>query len=75
MTYTYDDTYTIRVAELKLLSLDEAKTIIAQVDSPSQACEMAAIHSDEATQWVKSVIKECNHIHDKLKETTNDFSS
>ena len=71
MTYTYDDTYIIRVAELKLLSLDEAKTIIAQVDSPSQAREMAAIHSDEATLWVKSVIKACNHIHENLKDTND----
>lgn len=63
MEFTYDDTQTIRVAELKLLSLEEAQRIIAQVNNPSQALEMAKIHSDEATQWVIKVIEACNAIH------------
>ena len=65
MEFTYDDTQTIRVAELKLLSLEEAQRIIAQVNNPSQALEMAKIHSDEASQWVISVIEACNAIHNK----------
>ena len=72
MVFTYDDTQTIRVSELKLLTLDEAQKIIAQVNNPSQAFEMAKIHSNEATEWVLSVIKECNKIHNNLKGSKDD---
>ena len=41
MTYIYDDVQEIRVAEFMLLELDEAKLILAQVDSPTQARTMA----------------------------------
>lgn len=67
MEFTYDDTQTIRVSELKLLTLKEAQLIIAQVNNPTQALEMAKVHSQEATDWVLNVIKECNKIHSKLK--------
>lgn len=66
MEFTYDDTQTIRVSELKLLTLDEAQKIIAQVNSPTQALEMAKIHSAEAVDWVAEVIKHCNAIHSNL---------
>jgi len=65
--FTYDDIQTIRVAELKLLSLDEAQRIISQVNNPTQALEMATIHSTDAVDWVISVIKACNDIHNNLK--------
>lgn len=65
MEFTYDDTQTIRVAELKLLTLNEAQRIIAQVNNPTQALEMAKIHSPEAVEWVISVIEACNAIHRK----------
>lgn len=67
MEFTYDDIQTIRAAELKLLTLDEAQLIIAQVNNPTQALEMAKIHSTEAVDWVISVIKACNDIHNNLK--------
>ena len=67
MEFTYDDIQTIRVAELKLLSLDEAQRIISQVNNPTQALEMATIHSTDAVDWVISVIKACNDIHNNLK--------
>lgn len=67
MEFTYDDIQTIRVAELKLLSLDEAQRIISQVNNPTQALEMAKIHSTDAVDWVISVIKACNDIHNNLK--------
>ena len=66
MTYTYDDVQEIRVAEFMLLELDEAKLILAQVDSPTQARTMAAAHSTEAEFWVDEVIHECNNIHKGL---------
>lgn len=75
MEFTYDDTQTIRVSELKLLTLDEAQKIIAQVNNPTQALEMAKIHSDEAIDWVLSVITECNRIHNNLKGEHNDQTS
>ena len=49
-----------------LLELDEAKLILAQVDSPTQARTMAAAHSTEAELWVDEVINECNKIHSNL---------
>ena len=66
MEFTYDDTQTIRVSELKLLTLKEAQLIIAQVNNPTQALEMAKIHSSECEDWVISVIKACNEIHRKV---------
>lgn len=66
MTYTYDDIQEIRVAEFMLLSLDEAQQILAQVDSPTQARQMAAAHSLEAEFWVDEVIHKCNAIHKSL---------
>ena len=66
MTYTYDDVQEIRVAEFMLLELDEAKLILAQVDSPTQARIMAAAHSIAAEFWVDEVIHECNKIHSNL---------
>lgn len=66
MTYTYDDVQEIRVAEFMLLELDEAKLILAQVNSPTQARTMAAAHSTEAEFWVDEVIYECNKIHSNL---------
>ena len=66
MTYTYDDVQEIRVAEFMLLELDEAKLILAQVDSPTQARTMAAVHSIVAEFWVDEVIHECNKIHSNL---------
>ena len=66
MTYIYDDVQEIRVAEFMLLELDEAKLILAQVDSPTQARTMAAAHSTEAEFWVDEVIYECNKIHSNL---------
>ncbi len=69
MEFIYDETRTVRVAELKLMSLDEFKEITAQVDSPSQARDMAKIHSQEALQWVKDVIVACNQVHRSLNET------
>ncbi len=66
MTYTYDDVQEIRVAEFMLLELDEAKLILAQVNSPTQARTMAAAHSTEAEFWVDEVIHECNKIHSNL---------
>lgn len=68
MFYIYDETRTVRVAELKLMTLDEFKEVTAQVDSPTQAREMATIHSPEAVDWVISVIKACNEIHRSLDE-------
>ena len=67
MTYPYNTSSTIRVAEIRLLTLDELKVVLAEVDSPSQAREMAAHHSLEASEWVNSVILACNHIHSSLK--------
>lgn len=64
--YTYDDTKTIRLSEIKLMSLEDFKQILAQVDSPTQAREMAAHHSPEASAWVDSVIVACNSIHKEL---------
>lgn len=64
--YTYDDTQTIRLSEIKLMSLEDLKQILAQVDSPTQAREMAAHHSPEASAWVDSVIVACNSIHKEL---------
>lgn len=61
--YIYDDTQTIRLAEIKLMSLEDFKQILAQVDSPTQAREMASHHSPEASAWVDSVIVACNSIH------------
>lgn len=66
MTYIYDDVQEIRVAEFMLLELDEAKLILAQVDSPTQARTMAAAHSIEAEFWVDEVIYECSKIHSNL---------
>ncbi len=66
MTYIYDNVQEIRVAEFMLLELDEAKLILAQVDSPTQARTMAAAHSTEAEFWVDEVIHECNKIHKEL---------
>lgn len=71
MEFTYDDTQTIRVSELKLLTLDEAQKIIAQVNNPTQALEMANIHSQEASDWVLEVIKACNAVHANLKASQN----
>ena len=67
MTYPYNISSTLRLAEIRLLTLDELKLILADVDSPTQAREMAAHHSLEASEWVNSVILACNHIHSKLK--------
>ena len=67
MEFTYDDIQTIRASELKLLSLDEAQRIISQVNNPTQALEMAKIHSTDAVDWVIYVIKVCNDIHNNLK--------
>ena len=67
MTYPYNISSTIRLAEIRLLTLDELKLVLADVDSPTQAREMAAHHSLEASEWVNSVILACNHIHSKLK--------
>lgn len=64
--YTYDDTQTIRLFEIKLMSLEDFQQILAQVDSPTQAREMAAHHSPEALAWVDSVIVACNSIHKEL---------
>ena len=64
--YTYDDTQTVRLSEIKLMSLEDFKQILAQVDSPTQAREMAAHHSPEASAWVDSVIVSCNSIHKEL---------
>ena len=64
--YTYDDTQSIRLAEIKLMSLEDLQQILSQVDSPSQAREMAAHHSLEASAWVDSVIVACNSIHKEL---------
>ena len=61
--YTYDDTQSIRLAEIKLMSLEDLQQILSQVDSPTQAHEMAAHHSPEASAWVDSVIVACNSIH------------
>lgn len=66
MTYEYNTASTIRVAELRLLNLDELKLIIAEVDSPTQAREMARHHSPEASAWVDSVITACNAIHSSI---------
>ena len=67
MTYPYNISSTLRLAEIRLLTIDELKLILADVDSPTQAREMAAHHSLEASEWVNSVILACNHIHSKLK--------
>lgn len=67
MEFTYDDIQTIRASELKLLSLDEAQRIISQVNNPTQALEMAKIHSTDAVDWVFYVIQACNDIHNNLK--------
>lgn len=64
--YTYDDTQSIRLAEIKLMSLEDFKQILAQVDLPTQAREMAAHHSPEASAWVDSVIVACKSIHKDL---------
>ena len=66
MTYSYDGIQEIRVAEFMLLDLSEAKLILAQVDSPTQARNMAAVHSPEAEFWVDEVIYECNKLHNSL---------
>ena len=66
MTYIYDNVQEIRVAEFMLLELDEAKLILAQVDSPTQARTMAAAHSITTEFWVDEVIHECNKIHSNL---------
>lgn len=66
MTYIYDDVQEIRVAEFMLLELAEAKLILAQVDSPTQARTMATTHSIAAEFWVDEVIHECNKIHSNL---------
>lgn len=66
MTYPYNTSSTIRLAEIRLLTLDELKLILAEVDSPTQAREMAAHHSLEAAKWVNSVIIACNTIHKDL---------
>ena len=66
MTYIYDDVQEIRVAEFMLLELDEAKLILAQADSLTQARTMAAAHSIAAKFWVDEVIHECNKIHKEL---------
>ena len=63
MTYPYNTSSTIRLAEIRLLTLDELKLVLAEVDSPTQAREMAAHHSPEASEWVNSVIIACNSIH------------
>ena len=67
MTYPYNISSTLRLAEIRLLTIDELKLILADVDSPTQAREMAAHHSLEASEWVNSVILACNHIHSRLK--------
>ena len=67
MEFTYDDIQTIRASELKLLSLDEAQRIISQVNNPTQALEMAKIHSTDAVDWVTYVIQACTSIHNNLK--------
>ena len=64
--YSYDDTQSIRLAEIKLMSLEDFQQILALVDSPTQAREMAAHHSPEASSWVDSVIVACNSIHKDL---------
>lgn len=66
MTYPYNTSSTIRLAEIRLLTLDELKLVLAEVDSPTQAREMAAHHSREASEWVDSVITACNTIHKDL---------
>lgn len=66
MTYPYNTSSTIRLAEIRLLTLDELKLVLAEVDSPTQAREMAAHHSPEASEWVASVIIACNSIHKEL---------
>ena len=66
MTYPYNISSTIRLAEIRLLTLDELKLILAEVDSPTQAREMAAHHSPEASEWVDSVITACTTIHKDL---------
>ena len=66
MTYPYNISSTLRLAEIRLLTLDELKLILAEVDSPTQAREMAAHHSPEASEWVSSVIIACNSIHKDL---------
>lgn len=66
MTYPYNISSTLRLAEIRLLTLDELKLILADVDSPTQAREMAAHHSLEASAWVDSVIVACNSIHKEL---------
>ena len=66
MTYPYNTSSTIRLAEIRLLTLDELKLVLAEVDSPTQAREMAAHHSQEASEWVDSVITACNSIHKDL---------
>ena len=66
MTYPYNISSTLRLAEIRLLTLDELKLILADVDSPTQAREMAAHHSPEASEWVSSVIIACNYIHKDL---------
>ena len=68
MEFTYDDIFTIRDTELRSLSLDEAQRIIAQVNNPTQALEMAKIHSPECVDWVISVISACNEIHNKANQ-------
>lgn len=71
MEFIYDETQTVRVAELKLMSLEEFKEVVAQVDSPTQARDMAKIHSNEALQWVRDVIVACNKVHRSLNETNS----
>lgn len=66
MTYPYNTSSTIRLAEIRLLTLDELKLVLAEVDSPTQAREMAAHHSTEASEWIDSVIIACNTIHKDL---------
>ena len=66
MTYPYNTSSTIRLAEIRLLTLDKLKLVLAEVDSPTQAREMAAHHSQAASKWVDSVITACNTIHKDL---------
>lgn len=66
MTYLYDGIQEVRIAEFMLLDLSEAKVILAQVDSPTQARTMAAAHGIEAEFWVDNVIYECNKLHNSL---------
>lgn len=67
MKFIYDGTREIRVAEIKLMDLDEFKLITAQVDCPIQAIEMAKLHSIHALKWVRQVMEDTNKLHRDLK--------